>query len=154
MVNFTLLLLLLPCLFVWEMVLLTCDSDINLALMSSSATEVTAARLQRRQRRGGGVSAHDSTQSQSPKSCYCCYWCCCCCYWCWISTDSVCPMTAGMIDSTLDYQPSRHRLTKYFIQNQLGYQTAPDNNHLLLFYEFSGTIWSNYYSGIPSLYIV
>ena len=29
--------------------------------MSSSATEVTAARLQRRQRRGGGVSAHDST---------------------------------------------------------------------------------------------
>ena len=30
------------------MVLLTCDSDINLALMSSSATEVTAARLQRR----------------------------------------------------------------------------------------------------------
>ena len=43
------------------MVLLTCDSDINLALMSSSATEVTAARLQRQQRRGGGVSAHDST---------------------------------------------------------------------------------------------
>ena len=42
------------------MVLLTCDSDINLALMSSSATEVTAARLQRR---GGGVSAHDSTFS-------------------------------------------------------------------------------------------
>ena len=40
------------------MVLLTCDSDINLALMSSSATEVTAANLQRR---GGGVSAHDST---------------------------------------------------------------------------------------------
>ena len=45
------------------MVLLTCDSDINLTLMSSSATEVTAARLQRWQRRGGGVSAHDSTFS-------------------------------------------------------------------------------------------
>ena len=46
------------------MVLLTCDSDINLALMSSSANEVIEARVQRqqrRQRRGGGVSAHDTT---------------------------------------------------------------------------------------------
>ena len=49
-------------------------------------------------------------------------------------------MTAEMIDGTLDYQPSRQRLTKYLIQKQLGYQTAPDNNHLLLFYEFPGTI--------------
>ena len=38
------------------MVLLTCDSDINLALMSSSATEVTAARLQRQQRVCSGGS--------------------------------------------------------------------------------------------------
>ena len=151
MVNFTLLLLLLPCIFVWEMVLLTCDSDINLALMSSSATEVTAARLQRQQRVCSGGSgavavSPPTTQptSQSPTSCYCCYWCCCWCYWCWISTDSVSPMTAGMIDGTLDYQPSWHSLTKYLIQNQLGYHTAPDNNHLSLFYEFSGSIWSNY----------
>ena len=52
------------------MVLLTCDFDINFALMSSLANEfiaacaaaAAAARLRRRQRRGGG--APPTTQSE------------------------------------------------------------------------------------------
>ena len=57
------------------MVLLTCDFDINLALMSSLANELiaacaaaAAARLRRRQRRGGGAPPTTQAPSQSRTS--------------------------------------------------------------------------------------
>ena len=61
------------------MVLLTCDFDIILALMSSLANELISAlvqrqqrRLQRRQRRGGGAPPTTQPPSQSRTSCHSC----------------------------------------------------------------------------------
>ena len=62
------------------MVLLTCDFDINPALMSSLANEFIAARVcssssglaRRRQRRGGGAPPRTQPLSQSRTSCHSC----------------------------------------------------------------------------------